>query len=248
MSAPQVIVTDEHRFQIGGARFRYVPLNQDRHRTTRDEIVVLKTFNLLDSYRSLFDRAPTKNVLEIGVFEGGSLIAFALLHPDFRFVGIDQRAPNPCVIEHIERLGLSDRVTIHYGVSQTDEDTILHHVQSAFHDESIGLVSEDASHRYALSKRSFEILFPRLAVGGGYSIEDWSWAHWPGKCQHQATEEPALSNLVFKLAVLTGMGVGAVSHMEIFHAMAVVWRGSSPFKSLDLDRQILARGRSMQLI
>jgi hypothetical protein len=40
------------------------------------------------------------------------------------------------------------------------------------------LVIDDAAHVYGQTKRSFECLFPTLAPGGLYIIEDWAWEHW----------------------------------------------------------------------
>jgi len=46
----------------------------------------------------MFESSPTKNVLEFGVFEGGSIILFALAYPDFKFVGSIFRPPNEAVL------------------------------------------------------------------------------------------------------------------------------------------------------
>ncbi len=44
-------------------------------------------------------------------------------------------------------------------------------------DRPIELVIDDASHRYTETRSSFETLFPRLAPGAFFVIEDWSGLH-----------------------------------------------------------------------
>ena len=43
----------------------------------------------------------------------------------------------------------------------------------------LDLVIDDGSHLAEPTRTSFDTLFPLLAPGGFYIIEDWAWEHWP---------------------------------------------------------------------
>ena len=84
--------------EIDGVRFvldnRVGPL---REKSDSDKIVLVKTRRILEFYESLRERAP-KNILEIGMSEGGSLIYFDKLYSPDKLVGIDlRRAPIPAL-------------------------------------------------------------------------------------------------------------------------------------------------------
>jgi hypothetical protein len=70
---------------------------------------------------------------------------------------------------------VQDRVHVIQG-SQVDDrllaDIVAHH-------GPFDIVIDDASHIPALTNRSFEILFPLLADGGVYVIEDIGTSYWP---------------------------------------------------------------------
>jgi hypothetical protein len=62
-----------------------------------------------------------------------------------------------------------------YGVDQADRGALRAIVDEVFGDEPLDLVIDDASHLYDETRQSFNVLFPRLRVGGFYGVEDWSW-------------------------------------------------------------------------
>ncbi len=166
---------DPNCFSAGGVSFRFVNSNYESHKTTSDEVIVLKPASLLAAYDKVFDSAPRKNFLELGIFEGGSTIFFALAHPDFRISAVDIRKPDEAVLRHLHDLGLNDRVKVYYETGQSDEDALNRIFRDDFGNEQLGLVSDDASHEYQLSRRTFELTFGRLAQGGCYCLEDWAW-------------------------------------------------------------------------
>ena len=63
----------------------------------------------------------------------------------------------------------------HYGVDQSDHERLTTILDDDLGPEAIDLVIDDASHRFEETRASFETLFPRLAPGGTYVIEDWNW-------------------------------------------------------------------------
>jgi hypothetical protein len=234
------------RFMVGDTTFRYLTSESTARTTTDDEVLILKHAPFLALYDRVFSAPPTRNVLEFGVAEGGSIIYFALAFPALNFVGIDLRPENPAVLRHLDRLGISDRVRLYYGTDQTDEDRINRIIEDNFGDEPLGAVVDDASHMYRLSRRTFEIAFGRIAAGGTYCLEDWGWSHEPG---HEAwADEPALSNLVFELTALMRSTRNVVAMIETHPVVSFVTRGPARVERLELDRLLQLRGRRLPLI
>src|SRR5262245_13292278 len=110
------IISNERKgtFTAGGVSFRVHLPGQPVITTSEHEIVILKPTHLLRKYDPIFMSLPTPHVLEVGVAQGGSIIYFALAYPHLKFVGIDLRSPSEFVLDHIERLGLANRVKIYY--------------------------------------------------------------------------------------------------------------------------------------
>jgi hypothetical protein len=125
-------------------------------------------------------------------------------------------------------------------------------IDHEFADEPVDLVIDDASHHYDLSRKSFEIIFPRVREGGFYIIEDWHWAHM-NDARYQSGEafggQPALTNLVFELLIAYG------SHPDLFWNIVVrdwfiaVQRGSKVLpENFNLDDMLRMRGKKLTLI
>ncbi len=126
-------------------------------------------------YHELFQhlRDLPIRLLEIGVgghesaaLGGASLLMWADYFPHARIAGIDVAA---------KRLDPHPRITILRG-SQTDR-TFLEQV-TADHGP-FDIVIDDGSHRPADVRASFETLFPAVADGGFYVVEDVQTAFWP---------------------------------------------------------------------
>lgn len=118
-------------------------------------------------------RGRPVNVLEIGVgghesglIGGASLRMWVEYFPQGRIVGID-------IAE--KRLRLDPRITILRG-SQTDPDFLETVV--AEHGP-FDVIIDDGSHRPKDVAASFELLFPSMADGGLYIVEDAQTAFWP---------------------------------------------------------------------
>jgi hypothetical protein len=85
--------------------------------------------------------------------------------------------PIPLLSDLLERRGLADRVSLHWGVDQADKPRIARIIDDAFQAEPLDLVIDDASHLYGPTVATFDVLFPRLRPGGRYVVEDWSCDH-----------------------------------------------------------------------
>lgn len=208
------IWTSESEGSLAGVPIRYVTSNFNAHKTSETEIVVLKPGPMVLEYRELTPDA--KRIVEVGIFQGGSALLLADMFPDAKILGVDWARGNPAIAHHIQRLGYSDRMRLHFGVSQDDPVMIPRLIDEAFQGGAPDLVIDDASHNYGFTTRCFDLLFPRLAVGGVYVIEDWGWSYWPSFQPAPSLAEGGipLSDMVHELVAATAI-FGTISIEKI---------------------------------
>jgi hypothetical protein len=118
----------------------------------------------LPTYLRLAERlGPSANVCEVGVQRGGSLELWQVLFPHGHHTGID-----------IDPEAVHPPGTTRITASQ--DDPRLPALLPRF---SYDLIVDDASHEAKPTLRTFELLWPCVAPGGSYVIEDWGVA-FPG--------------------------------------------------------------------
>jgi len=235
---------NEQRFTVSGVEFEYAFDRYDLV-SSKDRIVLLKPKYVVDRYVEMLAGRRAPNILDLGIFEGGSAILLALLIPDAKIVGIDsdQRIHTDAVVRE---LGLSDRIKFHHRTLQQDAVALPPILEQEFGDKPIDMVIDDASHLLGPSRDSFELLWPYLAPGGRYVIEDWNWAHYPGVYQTEKwMDQPALTNLVFELVMAIGSDYRFASRMVIESISASIEKVGpyDPKNRLDLSKVIVSRGR-----
>lgn len=210
-----------------------------------------KTRALVEQYLTFFagmaEPPRLDHVMELGLYDGGSVpFWFETLQPR-KHVGLDIRTTgdNPYfekyVSEHDRRLCIET----HWGVSQDDRKRLTRLVDDAFGDQPLDLVIDDASHLYAPSRESFEILFPRLRPGGLYVIEDWAWHHWR-RLEGEWRGRKPLTHLICELVEALGStGQSLIWNLSLCSGFAAVRRGWGPAEGLaeGLDRCIYRHPR-----
>jgi predicted O-methyltransferase YrrM len=156
---------------IDGVRFRTGAFS---HPADPDSFALQKSESMIDRLRDLIADYDRPRIFELGIYLGGSVALLALIADPTKLVSVD------LVDERVERLDrfiekrdLAERVRPHYGIDQSDRETLDRIVKEEFGDEPLDLVIDDASHDYEPTLASFEVLFPRLRPGGLYLIEDW---------------------------------------------------------------------------
>jgi cephalosporin hydroxylase len=122
-------------------------------------------FPIYEKHFALIRNKPIK-ILEIGILNGGSLEMWRYYFPEATIVGIDI---NPSCKQH-EQEGINVRIG-----DQTDE-TFLQSLIDEF--GTFDLIIDDGSHHVAHVNKTFQFLFPKLADGGTYFIEDTHAAYW----------------------------------------------------------------------
>lgn len=116
--------------------------------------------NYLSTYESWLQGLQVKELLEIGIFKGGSLRMWAEYYPDAKIWGIDNDKGwliNEGNI-HSELINQGDEgeLKVFWELNQLDPD----------------LVIDDGSHKWVDQMVSFFTIFPKLKSGAVYILED----------------------------------------------------------------------------
>jgi len=129
----------------------------------------------LEQYDPILEPWVQKKIvlLELGVYQGGSLLLWRDYFPQGTIVGIDIRLP--------PEFRPPERVHVYQG-SQADPQ-FLSRVARQIAPEGFDIIIDDASHLGELTKIAFWHLFDHhLKPHGLYVIEDWGtgyWDDWP---------------------------------------------------------------------
>ena len=189
---------------------------------------------------------------DVGVFKGGSVV---LLNEVFAPDALLALELNPLDKPPLQRYLASrgrGRVTFLRGIDQANRKAVHTACDRAFGDAPIDLVIDDASHWYPQTLATFTALFPRLAPGGLYVIEDWGWAHWPGL--HWQVEfggayfadKLPVSNLIVDLALLSAALPDAFPRIAFDSVSIYVERGAGEI-ARDFDVGALVHNRGQPL-
>ena len=114
-----------------------------------------------------FDRNQPIKILEIGVLGGASVKTWSEFYPNSTVVGIDI---NP----HCK---IYEQGNIKIEIGSQDDGNFLNSVVDKYGE--FDLIIDDGSHIQQHVLTSFKVLFPRLANGGTYVVEDSCCAYWP---------------------------------------------------------------------
>jgi len=216
--------------------------------STRQKFVLAKSRTIVDRYQKKLAGEKTERILELGIFKGGSAVLFYKMLNPVKLIAIDFN--DTCVAaldDYIASTKTENIIKPYYGVNQADAKTVTQIIKSEFNDEPIDVVFDDASHFYAETKASFNIIFPFLRQGGYYIIEDWSWAHWPGDLWQKDggiwADKPALSNLIFELTMLCATHPKLIESVNINHNNAIVKKGRAANVGTDFDISNLYNNR-----
>jgi Methyltransferase domain len=199
-------------------------------------------------FASLAEPVRCDHLVELGLYDGGSVPFWFETFEPHKHLGIDIREgkDTPYFEKYASQEGRRGRIEIHWGTSQADPIRVGRLVDEAFAGEPLDVVIDDASHLYAESRASFELLFPRLRPTGLYIIEDWAWFHWRGEERNFAGRKP-LTQLIFDLVE----ALGSNSHRLIlnvhlssgFAAIRRGWSSRAELEPLCLDRAIYRHPR-----
>jgi predicted O-methyltransferase YrrM len=173
-SGPLFPPTDEDLITFEGVDL----ISGYEHASTPERFVIVKRPPHRDAFIELCRSVRGGRLVELGIAEGGSTVLAALAAEPSALVAIDiEPEPLAALEEFIAARDLGARVHTRFGIDQGDRDQLARTVDEAIGTEPLDLVVDDASHALDLTRTSFEVLFPRLAPGGLYAIEDWNADH-----------------------------------------------------------------------
>ncbi len=196
-----------------------------------------------------------ENVVDLGIYKGGSLLFLQEVFHPRRVVGLDwNEAQFGPVEERIAQQGFSQSIHLYPG-DQGDHYALGEVMKWHFPEGQLDLVIDDCSHLYAPTKASLNFLLPRVRPLGLYVIEDWGWAHWPGEEWQGADaaykDEPiALSNLVMELVLTAASRSDVIEKLTITRDSIYITKGQVPTdpEGFDISTCYLTRGRDFPLV
>jgi len=178
---PAPVWLDDEHVVVGDVSLAVVDWGAHFRGEAPEPLDLRKPRDLVEAYEDVLpDPAPAGSpgpvVVELGMHTSGSAAYLLAALPDATVVTVDLSPhPVPELADLAARLDAGSRLHVLQPLEQTDPrlgDRIDEVVGSA----SLHLVIDDASHRFGPTVGSFEALFPRLAPGGRYLIEDWGQA------------------------------------------------------------------------
>jgi predicted O-methyltransferase YrrM len=166
---------------VDGTEFALAPTDVDhgvRAATDAGALLLRKGRWMVERYAALTDGSSPANIVELGIYEGGSTALLALLYRPRRLVAFDLKPTRVAALDRfIDAKNLTGSVHPYYGVNQADRPRLESILADEFGSEPLDLVIDDASHLFDETTASFNVLFPRLRAGGLFVIEDWSSRH-----------------------------------------------------------------------
>jgi hypothetical protein len=216
--------------------------------------IIMKNREIIECYIDILQRGTRyDDILELGIMKGGSSVFFNTLLAPNHHMAIDLYEHKSGLSQFGEYVSLINRkFQARFDINQVEITKVIQAYQEAFSVEArFDFIVDDASHNYELSLTSFNGLFPLLRAGGVYAIEDWGWAHWPGRFQqsgHPEYSNPALSNLILHSVLATTGGGGIISEVIVRPNITFVVRGDAPIpKGFAIENTFAIRGRKIHL-
>ena len=128
-----------------------------------------KSRSYLRNYEKYFSRfTGNVNLLELGIFHGGSLLLWRDYFPGGVIAGLD--------INEVKVPDETGRIRVYRGKQQ--DTALLERIAAEC--GPFDIIIDDASHVGEPTKVSFWKLFGHLKEGGIYVIEDWRVGYWEG--------------------------------------------------------------------
>lgn len=208
-------------------------------------IYFFKDRAFLHRLEAVAERIQPKQMIEIGILDGGSTIYWQDRFQLERLIAFDIEPDAPHLRHYLERHNLQEIVRANFAVAQDDGPALRAAIAKHALSPYVDFIVDDASHQHAQTRTTVEILLPFLRPGGAYVIEDWAWGHhvtWPSGLW---ADRPLMSPLLSELTLICGHGSGVIDRVEIDPNFAVLWRGEAILPKnggFRLDDHYVARG------
>lgn len=212
---------------VDGVTFDLRP--NHRYPTEAGRVCLRKNREFTNRYLSLSEEFRNCRMVEAGVDQGGSTSFFTKLLQPEKLLSFDIAAqPVKRVQKFLAKHDPEGRVELHWGVDQSDSIAVPALLDSTFGSKHLDLVVDDASHLFAPSTSTFEMLFPRLRPGGLYILEDWSCQHLQERHMALAIENEVDGKLSQKIQGTIDEGFVHAVPMSVLICQLVVAAGRNP--------------------
>ena len=191
---------------------------------------------LIDEYEAFFAAVPAfrpRNILELGVWDGGSAAFWCQLLKPEKFVGVDlaDREDSFYFKEYVDARNMSDRLKVHWRTNQADPARLMEIVKAEFRDP-VDLVFDDGSHRYGPTRSSLSTMMPLIRPGGFYVIEDWPWQNSLLTPEADRKADPGLvplvSDVLRSMAYYGSKSESQVSRILTWPGFVAIERSTNP--------------------
>ncbi len=157
--------SDDRTFRLDDAEYVCRPFG-NRVPSTSDRFCILKPRWSVLLYEQMLTELAPRNVVEVGIYDGGSTALFARLAQPQKLVAIDVKTTaSPALEEYLDARRLRDTVATYYGVDQADTLRLTQILDSEFGTEPLDLVIDDASHAVAPTRGDIQLPLPPAATG-----------------------------------------------------------------------------------
>jgi hypothetical protein len=192
-----------------------------------DEVITLfKDPHFTRRYIDHLDGFKVDNMIEVGIWDGGSAIFFWNLLSPKKLCCIELKHKAEYLTNYIEREKLSEGFRVHFGVDQADRERLNAIIAEEYAGDALDLVIDDASHLYTPSLATFETLFPRLRNGGLYFLEDWKAnLIFPRHGGGDSDDFPPFHHLVRELLEVSLRAPSIISAVKCYHNFVILERG-----------------------
>lgn len=207
-------------------------LGSQKSDSCEDCFILWKDKGLIGQYKEFFssyDKSIT-NVLELGLWQGGSTVFWSEVLEPKKVVGLDNSGNADS--DYFKKWLLSKSnidVKTYWSIDQDSKDQLENIISKEFNNEPIDIVIDDASHLLSLTNQSIQNILPYVRSGGLYIIEDWAWYHWKD-CVYKFPHGEGLSSLVYKIIQMVGSYTDVIRSVKVYPGFAVLERG---YKEID---------------
>lgn len=203
---------------------------QPRNEPGRNCFQFYKSKGLVDQYDAFLRRRPEftpQRIMELGIWDGGSVALWFDVFKPRKHVAIDlaRRGDSEYFRRFVEAHAAGSRLRTFWEFDQANEDRLRALVNDEF-DGPLDLVIDDASHIYQPTRASFEALFPFVAPGGLYIIEDWAWEHWDEfqRIGHVWAAEESLTRLVHECVECVAAPASPIASVTVVSGFVAIER------------------------
>jgi predicted O-methyltransferase YrrM len=233
----------DDELRIGDTEFQLALFGPPK--STSRRFLLLKNRPMVEAYIDLAAALRPRHVIELGIFAGGSTALLELLMRPTKLVAFELASERVQALDDfLHRRGAAGRVVPYYGIDQGDPEQILSIVRDHFGSTALDLVVDDASHELALTRKSFDLLFPLLRTGGVYVVEDWGWGHFRFARERRG---PSLAKLVLELVLTLPYSEDLIASVTVDKHWAVVRRGPAAVDpaAFEIEQHVSNRARQL---